>query len=91
MPPGDAPNRKLGPAIKRLRTAAGLSQEEVAERSDITLNSVGRIERSEVNPTWTTVLRLVEALELTLVELAQAVEDTEARSASSFRSETDLR
>jgi XRE family transcriptional regulator, regulator of sulfur utilization len=77
VPPEDVPDRALGATFKRLRDEAGLSQEDLASRAEITMNSYGRIERIEVNPTWTTVRRIAESLQVSLAELSQAVEDVE--------------
>jgi XRE family transcriptional regulator, regulator of sulfur utilization len=77
VPPDTSPDPALGDTLKRLRDEAGLSQEDLASRAEITMNSYGRIERLEANPTWTTVRRIAEALELSLAELGQAVEDVE--------------
>ncbi len=74
MAPTDKPDPTLGPALRRLRECAGISQEELAFRSNVTINSIGRIERSEANPTWTTIRRIVEALDCTLADLAVVVE-----------------
>ncbi len=38
--------------------------------------TLGRIERSERNATWSTVKGIAKALDVSLVELATAIEDT---------------
>ncbi|HVY97563.1 MAG TPA: helix-turn-helix transcriptional regulator [Solirubrobacterales bacterium] len=52
----------LGEAIRRFRTEAGLSQEELAERAETDFTQVGGIERGQRNPSCTTLLRLAAAL-----------------------------
>lgn len=52
----------LGEAIRRLRLDAGISQEQLAERAQTDLTQVGGIERGVRNPSYTTLLRLAEAL-----------------------------
>jgi transcriptional regulator with XRE-family HTH domain len=74
MPPLDAPDPKLAGAIRALRNAHGTTQEEVAHAAGLTSSSYSRIERGITNPSWTTVQRIARALEITLVELAQAIE-----------------
>jgi transcriptional regulator with XRE-family HTH domain len=52
----------LGHAIRQLRVAAGLSQEELSLKSGVHRNYIGGVERGERRPTVTTVARLAEAL-----------------------------
>lgn len=59
----------LGEAIRRLRTEAGFSQEQLAERASTDLTQVGGIERGVRNPSYTTLLRLAGALETSVGEL----------------------
>jgi transcriptional regulator with XRE-family HTH domain len=74
MPPLDAPDPKLAIAIRALRNERGTTQEEVAYAAGLTSSSYSRIERGLTNPAWTTVQRIAGALEITLAELAAAVE-----------------
>jgi transcriptional regulator with XRE-family HTH domain len=55
-----------------------MSQESVAREAGLTVGSFARIERGEANPSWTSVRRILDALELSLSELA-AVLDEERR------------
>lgn len=59
----------LGEAVRRLRTEARLSQEQLAERASTDLTQVGGIERGVRNPSYTTLVRLAAALEVTVGEL----------------------
>jgi transcriptional regulator with XRE-family HTH domain len=59
----------LGEAVRRLRTEARLSQEQLAERASTDLTQVGGIERGVRNPSYTTLLRLAAALETSVGEL----------------------
>lgn len=52
----------FGPRLRFLREAAGMSQELLADRSGLSANSLARIERSEREPGWGTVLKLAAAL-----------------------------
>jgi transcriptional regulator with XRE-family HTH domain len=38
------------------------------------VSAYARIERGEANPTWTTVTRVAEALDITLIDLGRTVE-----------------
>jgi transcriptional regulator with XRE-family HTH domain len=48
--------------VRRLRTAAGLSQEQLADRMETDLTQIGGIERGVRNPSYTTLVRLAAAL-----------------------------
>lgn len=61
-------------AIRTLREDRELTQEDVAYEAGLTPGSVSRIERGTRNPSWTTVERLATALDVSLLELAEAVE-----------------
>lgn len=52
----------LGNAIKQLRTQAGLSQEQLAERASTDLTQIGGIERGTRNPSYSTLVRVAKAL-----------------------------
>jgi len=59
----------MGSRIKNLRLESGLSQEQLALKSDITTVYLGQIERNEKNPTVKLVERIANALGLSLSEL----------------------
>jgi transcriptional regulator with XRE-family HTH domain len=68
----------LGGAIQRLRKEAGLSQEELADRSGIHLTHIGGLERGVRNPSYATLVRLAAALQTrvgTLTHLADEIRD----------------
>jgi transcriptional regulator with XRE-family HTH domain len=73
VPPLDPPDPHLAGAIKRLREERGLTQEDVAYQSGLSVSAYARLERVASNPTWTTIVRVVEALDVDLLELAQSV------------------
>ena len=52
----------LGTAVVQLRTRAHLTQEALAERSELHLTHVGGIERGVRNPSYTTLVRLARGL-----------------------------
>jgi transcriptional regulator with XRE-family HTH domain len=64
----------LADAIRGLREARSMTQEEVAIEAGITPGSLSRIETATSNPTWTTVERIAVALDVSLTTLAAAVE-----------------
>jgi predicted transcriptional regulator len=71
----DPPDPTLAAALRRLRREIGSTQEHLAYKAGITTAALARIERCQSNPGWTTVRRIVSALDIPLSELVVAVED----------------
>lgn len=65
---------QVGTTVRRLRHAAGLSQEELAERCDLHRTYIGAIERGEKTITIITARKLADAFELTLSEFFTQVD-----------------
>lgn len=62
--------RKLvGRNFARLRAAANLTQEQVAERADISQQYISGLERGQRNPSVETLARISEALGISHIEL----------------------
>ncbi len=53
----------IGKRLQRARTAAGLSQREVARRAELSALAVSQFERGEATPTSATLLQLARALD----------------------------
>jgi len=64
----------LATVLRRLRKADGRSQERLAADAGITSSALQRIELEQASPSWVTVVRIAEALDVTMVELSAAVE-----------------
>jgi transcriptional regulator with XRE-family HTH domain len=64
----------LAATVRRMRIERGDTQEDLAHRAGLTVAAFARIERGHANPTWTTVRRIADALEVSLTALADAVE-----------------
>jgi transcriptional regulator with XRE-family HTH domain len=64
----------LASTLRRLRRERGETQEDLAHRAGLTVAAFARIERGHANPTWTTVRRIADALEITLAALGEDVE-----------------
>jgi transcriptional regulator with XRE-family HTH domain len=64
----------LAGTIRSLREARHLGQEAVAHEAGLSVATYARIERGQVNPTWTTVRRVSGALGLSLAELGAAID-----------------
>jgi predicted transcriptional regulator len=68
-------DQALAGALRRLRRDNGRTQEDLAQVAGITVAALARIERGTSNPRWTTVRCIVDALEISLADLATAVEN----------------
>ena len=64
--------KNLGLNIKSERIRKGLSQEELAEKCDISRNSITLIETGKVNPT---ILKIVDIARVLNVEITKIIED----------------
>lgn len=76
VPPRSPEHQALGEAVRRTRTAAGLSQEQLADRMATDLTQIGGIERGVRNPSYSTLIRLATALDTqvgTLTTLADTL------------------
>lgn len=60
---------KLGSKIRILRKEAGLTQEQLAEMVDVSVNFIGYIERGERAPSMYTVEQIAQALDVDLKDL----------------------
>ena len=57
--------RLLAKRLKEIRAEKGISQEELAYRSELTLSQIARIETVKTNPTISTIFKLIRTLEIT--------------------------
>ena len=67
---------QFGRAVREFRKATGISQEELAERTEIHRTYIGGIERGERNPTWLMITRIEKALGISATQLVQLAEKT---------------
>ena len=58
------PHAAFGQALRRLRVAAGLSQEQLGLESGVQRNFISLIETGQNQPTITTVFKLATALNI---------------------------
>jgi predicted transcriptional regulator len=68
----------LGRAIHKRRDTLRLSRRELAERADVSVNRVARIERGQADPLVSTVHRIATVLGLSFEELGALVDDEAA-------------
>lgn len=72
----DQPDPALAALLKQLREERDVTQEQLAFDAGITASALSRIERGLNSPGWMTLKRIVEALDVSLIELARALERT---------------
>jgi len=65
-PQADVP---VGPRVRALRDAMGLSLRELADRTGVSAPMLSQVERGETSPTLTVATRIASGLELTLSQL----------------------
>jgi transcriptional regulator with XRE-family HTH domain len=59
--------------LRELREAAGISQEELANRAGISVASIRGLEQDSSEPSWSTVLKLARALNVRTTEFEKPV------------------
>jgi len=59
----------LAKRLKEIRSEKGISQEELAYRSELTLSQIARIETVRINPTISTIFKIARTLEVPLQDL----------------------
>ena len=70
-----------GMALREIRSERLLSQEALAHRAGLDRTYLSGIERGERNPSLESLLKIMDALELPLSELATRAEQVDASSA----------
>ncbi len=63
--------RNLGQNIKNRRKELGLTQQQLADKMNMSLNFVGKIEVAFSKPSLDTLIQLADALETTVSELTK--------------------
>ncbi|MDP2807415.1 MAG: helix-turn-helix transcriptional regulator [bacterium] len=61
--------KTLGKRIRELRKARGLTQEQLAERTDLDYTSIGSLERGIFNPSLNTAGKIAAALGISIQQL----------------------
>jgi transcriptional regulator with XRE-family HTH domain len=77
VPRAPKPDPALASALRRLREDRGLTREALAFHAGLTTGSLARIELGQSSPGWDTIRKVAKALEISLVDLAKAVEAVE--------------
>jgi transcriptional regulator with XRE-family HTH domain len=69
------PQEGFGRAIKALRAEQGVSQEDLADRCEMSRAQLSKVERGLADLRLSTVFRLASALDMSGAELIQRTED----------------
>ena len=64
---------KFGNKVRDLRTARGMSQEALAQKSGLHRTYIGGIERGERNVSLVNIEKIAKALDLTLVDIVDGI------------------
>jgi transcriptional regulator with XRE-family HTH domain len=74
-PPDGGGTHSIGPRVRALREAMGLSLRDLAERSGVSAPMLSQVERGETSPTLATAARIAAGLDLSLSQLLRLDED----------------
>ena len=66
--------RALGKAFRELRKQAGVTQKELGARARAPDTYISQVETGQRDIRWSTVTRLLVALDMTVADLAAAIE-----------------
>ena len=64
----------IGRVIESLRRGKQMTQEDLAEKAGLEPNTISRIERDDVVPSYLSILNIALALNLTPIEFATKIE-----------------
>ena len=65
--------RTVGQQIRSYRKEAGLTQEQLAERSSLSYKYLGEVERGIVNVSLDSLMRIAKALKLKVADLVRDI------------------
>lgn len=68
-------NQQIGKKIRDLRNRNGLTQQELANRTELTKGFISQLERGQVSPSVVTLLDLIECLGVTAAEFFAETEE----------------
>jgi putative transcriptional regulator len=69
--------QKFGKKIKEISESKGLTQAQLAHNIDKDRESIARLERGAINPTYIYLLEICEGLEITIEELMRLSSNNE--------------
>ncbi|HRI05718.1 MAG TPA: helix-turn-helix transcriptional regulator [Candidatus Dojkabacteria bacterium] len=65
--------KKFGALLRKARTKAGLTQEKLAFKANVSSNYIGRIERGTVSPSLSVVYSIAKAIGITVSKLTEGL------------------
>jgi DNA-binding XRE family transcriptional regulator len=74
VPRSPDPDQALAAVLKRMREERKITQETLAYNAGLSVGTLGRIEVARTAPSWDSVCRIIDALDVSLSELAAAIE-----------------
>jgi transcriptional regulator with XRE-family HTH domain len=75
-----SPDPALGHVLREIREREPRrSQEDIGYHAGVTAATVGRMELAKSKPDWASVRSVADALGVSLVELARAIEEAEGK------------
>jgi len=80
-PDAAADPRALGRALRKLRQRAGITQLELATRASTDDTYISQVEKGHVDVRWQTTMRLLRALDATLLDLAATIAEDDDKDA----------
>ncbi|MBX9955152.1 helix-turn-helix transcriptional regulator [Peribacillus simplex] len=66
----------LGEKLRTLRSDKGISSTQLEHLSGISQSNISKIERNAISPTIETLLKISEALEISIIDIFEINEDT---------------
>jgi transcriptional regulator with XRE-family HTH domain len=72
--PGAHRTQALGAVIRARREQRGLSREVLAVDAGLTTGTLARLELGQSDPGWSTICTILDSLEMSLRDLADAIE-----------------
>jgi putative transcriptional regulator len=70
-----AKSPSIATRLKELRTAAGMTQAELAAKAGLSLQGLWQIESGRRDPSWSTVVKLAKALNVSLASFDSLLDD----------------
>lgn len=61
---------RIGKAVKAVRTAQGLTQEDLAAKADLQPTYISDVERGVPNPSWDVIARIAEGIGIPVATIA---------------------
>jgi transcriptional regulator with XRE-family HTH domain len=82
MPAKAEVQRRLGQAVKELRAAKAVTQEDLSNRTGLHTTYISDIERGARNPSFDVLVRVAAGLDVPIAELGAAYDRCSQRAAS---------